>query len=348
MGGKRILIGGAALIIGMVWLAPAFAATFPRDTPAEKFCAAIESELVATRFDALDALESELRDPDTRLVGGNSQLYEFYGALGAYATSGLFSCGSHVAFDEKRQLLERWVAAKPASVGAHIALAQLWWNSGVTQRGADYANSVGFFQWIGLYSALSKAKAILAQLDTRADPHAYYLLTAIAQFDWWWFSNPRETLDGLYADAVKAYPMYYHLYSQRADNLQVRWHGQPGELRAYLNSLATSPGGDAGSVAYSYIAYKLMQGTDRSALLNATGLSWPLIQSGYAARERLYGMRNRDWNALFNLALAGIDRDAAKAALVHIGDHWDPVIWNERRYFDYAVQWTNKVDGAHQ
>jgi hypothetical protein len=72
-------------------------------------------------------------------------------------------------------------------------------------------------------------------------------------------------------------------------------------------------------------------------------LSWPLIQSGYAARERLYGMRNRDWNALVNLALAGVDRGAAKEALVHVGGNWDPVIWKEKSYFDYAVDWTNRA-----
>ena len=36
-------------------------------------------------------------------------------------------------------------------------------------------------------------------------------------------------------------------------------HGAPGELRTYSASLMQSPGGDAGLVAYSYVAYGLMQ-----------------------------------------------------------------------------------------
>jgi hypothetical protein len=343
MGGQRILGLGLILMFGFVPWRSSGAGTFVRDTPIATFCAAVEAKLQSRQFEGLDALERELRDPEIRLIGGNSQLYDFYGALGAYATMGLFSCSSKVPFDEKRELLEQWIGAKPTSLGAHIALGQLWWNAAYKQRGEGYADSVGFFQWIGMYTNLGKAKAALAHIDTRADPHGYYLLIEIAEDDNSWFTDSRVSLDALYGEAVKAYPSYFHFYSQRAQDLQVRWYGRPGELNAYEALLASSPGGDAGLVAYSFVAYKLMQNTERSILLKTNGLSWPVIKSGYAARERLYGMRNRDWNALLNLAIAGDDRQTGKAALAQIGDHWDPVVWKERGYFDYAVAWSNKA-----
>ena len=71
--------------------------------------------------------------------------------------------------------------------------------------------------------------------------------------------HPRPVLDQLYASAIKAYPTYFHYYSQRVNLLQERWYGQPGELQTYSASLMQSPGGDAGLVAYSYVAYGLMQ-----------------------------------------------------------------------------------------
>jgi hypothetical protein len=343
MGGKRSLLVWLSLIVAVVSTTSAGAATFPRDTPAAAFCGSVEAKLMKRQFEALDGLERELRDPDIRLTGGNSQLYEFYGALGAFATMGLFSCTSRVPFDEKREFLEQWIAAKPKSLGAHIALGQLWWNASYQERGEGYADSVGFFRWVGSYADLHKAKSALANIDTSADPHGYYLLMEIAQGDFEWFTNGRGTLDNLYSEAVKSYPLYFHFYSLRAQVLQVRWYGKPGELDAYEASLSTSPGGDAGAVAYSFIAYKLMQSTERSILLQTNGLSWPLIRSGYAVRERLYGLRNRDWNALLNLALAGVDRESAKAALAQIGENWDPVVWKERSYFDYAVGWSSKA-----
>ena len=343
MGGRWNLLAGAALFSAIVPWTSCAANTFQRDTPAAEFCANIESKLVRRQFEALDRLALELRDPDVRLVGGISQLYEFYGILGAFADSINFSCSSRLSFDRKQELLEQWATSKPSSIAAHVALGQLWWSAGWRERGSGYANSVGFFQWITLYSDLRKAKSILAEVDLRADPHSYYILLEIAQSEVSWFDDRRAKLDALYAEAVRAYPTYFHFYSQRAEDLQVRWHGQPGELSTYLTSLANSPGGDAGSVAYSFASYRLMQETERSILLRTTGLSWPFIQAGFATRERLYGLRNRDWNALFFLALAGVDREAAKAALEHVGDNWDPLIWKERHYFDYAVGWTNNV-----
>jgi hypothetical protein len=341
--GKWNLVAAVALVCLAGSLQSSEAAAFSRDTPAAEFCGAIEAKLVGHEFEALDRLELELRNPDVRLTGGISQVYEFYGILGAFAGSTNYSCTSQLSFDRKQELLEQWLASKSSSIAAHVALAQLWWSAGWKERGNGYANSVGFFQWITLYSDLRKAKAVLAQVDSRSDPHSYYLQLEIAQSEVSSFDDRRAKLDALYADAVKAYPNYYHFYSQRAEDLQVRWHGEPGELSTYLASLAKTPGGDAGSVAYSFAAYKLMQETERSILLRTTGLSWPLIQSGYAIRERLYGLRNRDWNALFFLSLAGADREAAKAALVHVGNNWDPLIWQERHYFDYAVGWTNNV-----
>ena len=343
MGGRRSLLVWLSLIVASVTSTNAGATTFPRDTPVAEFCASVESNLLKRQFEALDGLENELRDPDIRLIGGNSQIYEFYGALGAFATMGLFSCTSRVPFDEKRELLEQWIAAKPKSLGAHIALGQLWWNAGYQERGEGYVNSVGFFQWIGSYSDLYKAKSALANIDIHADPHGYYLLMEIAQGEFGWFTDRRGTLDNLYSQGVKAYPLYFHFYSLRAQILQVRWYGHPGELDAYEAALSTSPGGDAGSVAYSFIAYKLMQSTERSILLQTNGLSWELIKSGYAARQRLYGMRNRDWNALLYLAIAGFDRETGKAALARVGENWDPAVWKERGYFDYAVGWSNKA-----
>lgn len=309
--------------------------------PVAEFCATIESKLVERRFDALDSLEAEFRDPNVRLTGGMSQLYEFYGILGAFAGSKNYSCNSQLSFDQKHALLEKWKESQPESIAAHIALAQLWWAAGWTERGNGYVDTVGFFQWITLYSDLRKAKSILAEVDSRADPHSYYLSLEIAQSDFSPFDDRRAKLDGLYHEAVKDYPSYYHFYSQRAEDLQVRWHGEPGELKTYLGSLAQSPGGDAGAVAYSFAAYRLMQENQRSILLATTGLTWPLIESGFQTRERLYGLRKRDWNALLFLAIAGIDRDVAKAALLRVGNDWDPLIWQERHYFDYAVKWAN-------
>jgi hypothetical protein len=308
----------------------------PKETEALALCVRIEAALADKQFGSLDATEVEMRNPNVRLLGGNSQLYHFYGALAAYSDSSLFSCHSQFTFDQKRQLLEAWLTANPQSIAAHIAFSQFWSNAGWTQRGDRYSDDVTAQQWEMLASALAKAKLSLIDFDGRADPHMYFVLMEIARG----LPDPRPVLDRLYASAIKAYPSYFHYYSQRASALLERWYGRPGELKTYSASLLQSPGSDAGLVAYSYVTFTLMQFNERSTLLQTTGLSWPIIRAAYARREELYGLRNRDWNALCNLALAAIDRDAAKAALAKIEDRWDPDVWKERGYFDAAVSWT--------
>jgi hypothetical protein len=310
--------------------------SFPKETDVQTLCEGIETALIGQRFALLDATELAMRDPDVRLVGGNSQLYHYYGALGDYSDSPLFLCRSRLTFDQKRQLLEQWVTAAPRSTAPHIALAQLWSNAGWTARGDEYSDKVSEKQWKTLAFDLANAQSALSGLNGRDDPHFYYLMIAIARGS----SNPRPVLDRLYRSAINAYPGYFHYYSQRADLLQERWYGQSGEMRDYAASVLQSPGGDAGLVAYSYVTFSLMQFYERSTLLQVTGLSWPTIQTAYAKRGELYGLRNRDWNVLFNLALAAIDRDAAKTALEQVQNNWDPAVWKERRYFDYAVSWT--------
>jgi Domain of unknown function (DUF4034) len=307
-----------------------------KETETLALCTRVENALSAHHFDVLDATELAMRDPNVRLVGGNSQLYHYYGALAAYSGSSLFSCSSELTFEQKRRLLEQWLATSPKSIAAHIALAQLWTNGGWAIRGDGYADAVTDQQWQSLATALANAKGVLGDIDGRNDPHMYYILAEIARGQ----PNSRPLLDRLYAAAVKAYPGYFHYYSQRANLLQERWYGQPGELKSYAASVLTSPGGDAGLVAYSYISFTLMRSNERLTLLKTTGLSWPIVKSAYAKRGELYGLRNRDWNALCNLALAAIDRDTAKSALAKIQGRWDPDVWVEEKYFREAVSWT--------
>ena len=172
MSGKWNLVASVALVCLAVSLESSEASAFPQDTPVAEFCGAIEAKLVGHEFEALDRLELELRDPDVRLTGGISQVYEFYGILGAFAGSTNYSCTSQLSFDRKQELLEQWLASKSSSIAARVALAELWRSAGWKERGNGYANSVGFFHWITLYSDLRKAKAVLAQLDSRSDPHS--------------------------------------------------------------------------------------------------------------------------------------------------------------------------------
>ncbi len=307
--------------------------TFSRETEVPALCARVESALATHQFASLDATELEMQDPNVRLVGGNSQLDHYYGALASYSDGNLYGCRSTFSLDQKRQLLEQWLGADPGSIAAHIALAQFWSHVGWTDRGERSADKVTNQQWGMLSVDLEKAKTALVGVDGRVDPHIFFVQMDIARE----LPDPRGVLDQLYSSAVKAYPNYFHYYAQRANILQKKWFGRPDELKGYPSSLLQAPGGDSGLVAYSYVAFAVMHENNWGTLLQSGVLSWPILKSAYATRERLYGLRNRDWNVLCGFAMAARDLDTAKAALAKIGDNWDPAVWIERQYFDLAV-----------
>jgi Domain of unknown function (DUF4034) len=295
----------------------------------------VEAELVRGNFARLDALALEYRNPNVRVLGGNSRLYHFYGVLRDYKKTDASGSRDPIQFDEKHRLLEQWLAQRPKSVAARIALAGLWSSYAWDGRGTGFADKVTEQQWKLFATRLEKARSYLTEEDLQVDPHLYVVLMSIAK-GW---SAPREVHDELYALATKKFPSYFHYYAIRADYLQEKWAGRKGELKVLAESVLQSPGGDDGLVAYSYIAYRLMGQNLRSTLYETTGLSWPTVQAAYAARQKRFGLRNQDWNAFCNLAIAGLDRQVGMMALKEIDGNWDPAVWKERKYFDSAVQW---------
>lgn len=295
----------------------------------------LESVLAAKRFNDLEIMANDFRQKDSRFRGGNAKIYHFYRALGGVSTYVSLGGERNSPFYKKQQLIGMWVSNQPSSLTARLAMAQLWLGYAFHWRGDRYADQVTDKQWKLFREGLDKAASYLTDIDPDKDPHAYLVLMELAKGK----QYPRPALDAMYEAAVKRYPMYFHYYSLRANDLQKRWYGRDGELSDYLQSVLKVPGGDDGKVAYSYISYSLMQLYPGEELYKRTGLTWPQVKVAYATRERRYGLRIKDWNALCYLAMAGNDRKAAMEALKHVGGDWSPQIWEEKKYFDAAVAW---------
>jgi len=328
----------ATLFLG--WIVPALwtitpSYAMPADDDAGVFCRQVEAALSRGDFDSLEGTAQRLRNPDARFVGGNSQLYHFYTALGAYAGKEQFDYTSAIPLDAKRQLLERWRQAKPDSIAARIALAEMWYFAAWRARGGGYADRVQKDQWAVFRAELDRSGQLLEEVDPAADPHALWLLMEIAKGK----PNARPIIDRLYAQAIGLYPGYYHYYPQHAEALQERWYGSQQDLATYVRAILRSPGGDDGEVAYSYLAFRLIP-LNEERPFEATGLSWPLVKTAYATRQRRYGLRNKDWNALFKFAVFADDRSAALDAKQQVRS-WDPHIWGNRAAFEEAVRWVS-------
>lgn len=291
------------------------------------------------KYGELDRLAAEYARKDTRLLGGNAALYHFYDALGGFKESGNRGYPSVIPRYKKDELLSRWLEKNPGSVAARVALAEFWTADAWLTRGEKAASEIPEPVWKAFRWRMNQARKFLDQVKTRDDPHYYFMRIDTAQG-----LGDKAAIDANFEAGSKRFPNYFHYYSQRANLLQEKWFGDPGELQAYVQSLLAKPGGDNGLVAYSYVTWEMMKYMGGKKAMQEAGLQWPSIKAGYAAREKRYGLRNRDWNVLCAMAVTAGDRPAASVALAQIGQEWTGAAWGTQQEFNKWVEWIQRGD----
>ncbi|MGX5803689.1 DUF4034 domain-containing protein [Bradyrhizobium sp. Arg314] len=299
----------------------------------------VQLQLAARNFEALESSYQQIRTGDGNFTGGIPRLYVFYRALALQPVEGYhwrdytFDVVPDAAFEQRRALLEAWRKAKPYSNAPRVSLALLWRNYAWQARGHDEVDHTSRAQFQGFAERLIKEAGVLYNVP-RTDPEVYETLLSLARD----LGARRPQLDALYREAVAKYPGYLPIYVLRANVLQPKWYGAPGELKEYADSLLQEPGGDLGRMTYSLVAVQQFNVYAFAELFKKTELNWPDVKSGFELRERLYGFSNDDWNMYLYLACAAGDRATAKEAAQHVGE-WIPFIWQEKHWFDQDVAW---------
>ncbi|MGC3971317.1 MAG: DUF4034 domain-containing protein [Pirellulales bacterium] len=91
--------------------------------------------LRSEKFDELEAVVAQIRRDRPRDSHGKARLSVFYEGTAAMAKT-------DQEFEQELALFGRWLAAKPKSVAAHLALARAWKNYGWRARGSGFAHTV--------------------------------------------------------------------------------------------------------------------------------------------------------------------------------------------------------------
>jgi len=317
----RILLSFALVIL------PVLAWAETSDNRSE-FSRTIEGLLQAREFDKLEAIASELRNPDVRFSNSNSKIRLFYSVLAEFQST---------AFKDKETVLNQWLSTHPKSLTSRVALAELLIEYAWVARGNDYASKVTPEQWKLFGERMQLGLNYIKGLNPSKDPYIYEELLTSGEA----MGMPRAILDKLYMDAAHDFPGYYHFYAIRAGMLQEKWYGRPGELATFTRSLLTSPGGHNGQIAYSYVTSRLFSEFHATDLFTYTGLSWPQIKEAFLTRDKAYPLENADWNRLLHMAVSANDHVFASEALKHIGKDRDENIWDDKGEFEKAVSWVD-------
>ena len=202
-------------------------------------------------------------------------------------------------------MVNRWVALRPQSITARIALAESYIEWAQDARGTGFADTVSESGWKLYKQRLAKAKQILDKATALPvkDPEWYVTMQKIALGTF----GPEANRD-LFARAVKFEPGYYYYYQRYAQSILPKWSGEEGETEKFAQESADQIGGDAGDAIYFRIASNLL-------ICNCQDqpkLSWARIQRGFAATEKLYGPSQLMWNYFAHLAVNFGDQEIAE------------------------------------
>jgi len=307
------------------------------------FFVSIKSDLAAARYDQLDAMAAEYRQPQALFVSGTPKLYRFYQAFSARKDGAPVldpkTCSCNMPDDEfntTREQLEAWISAFPASPTAKIALSKLWYDYAWSARGAGYSDHVTKEQWRQAGERLEKAEHYLIDPDPALDPEVLYVATNIAALR----SDGYDRLNDLYDQEIRNFAWFYPYYSQHARYLQEKWFGSSEDEAAFLKKLAAS--GPDGLVAYSVAAGELMLNTNRHKLFSdTTGLDFMTTINAFQVREARYGLRQYDWNTILFMTISAMQGcETGHLALVKSEGRWSPEIWRgDHGFYEADIAW---------
>lgn len=284
-------------------------------------------------FDGLEHAADMARSTKSRFPGGPWKLYVFYDSVGKPVGG---RQASDADWNAEFALLKQWIARKPQSTTARIALAQAYLGYGSKARGSGYADTVTDEGWESYGSRTAQALSTLKEAATLPDkcPYWYEAMMQVAVAQGWSKSRTKALVD----ESMSFEPGFYHVYREYANYLEPKWYGTEGEAEAFANSISQQIGGEEGSFVYFEIA-TVLGCTPCGNAGSPTNLSWPKIKEGYVALERLYGTSNLKMNRYALLSVKFRDKSSASEIFGQIGDSWDQAVWGNHETFQAAKAW---------
>ena len=179
-----------------------------------------------------ETLESEFRD---RQQGYERGTYSEEKLIYSFST---FSSPSNSI----TPLLEEWVNTHEKSYAAHVALAAHQKAVGHQLRGSKVRSQTSDEQFKAMTTWMRKAESSLqSAFELTQKPLAAYVFAIDVQR----FLGPRESIDGLYQQALKIDPQSAYARERYLWVLDPRWHGERSDIPNELQRIADSKLPDA-------------------------------------------------------------------------------------------------------
>jgi hypothetical protein len=289
----------------------------------------IQADLVDEKFDALDRSAAQLRSEKTRVPGGGWKLTHFYEALDKPLLADKDSI-------DHLEHLRHWVAQRPESITARVALATSLHRWAWVARGNGMANTVTADGWRLFDERIKESYTVLqdaANLHEQCPGwYSEMMIVGLAQ------SWDRPRMEALFQQAIQFEPGYFRFYKQFANYLLPKWDGKGSDAIAFAKEAANNVGGEAGDQVYFHIAMVVVG--KNGPEFGVKEMDWERIQRGYQSLTAQYGTNGELKNEIAFLAWKFHDAEFARQQFELIGDHWSRSVWRDRERFDRARDWS--------
>ncbi|HEY1527769.1 MAG TPA: DUF4034 domain-containing protein [Candidatus Angelobacter sp.] len=287
------------------------------------------------KFETLDQIAGSARSTKAHLAGGFWTLHIIYVGLMQPAA------GTYKASDNEwtnhLQRFQRWIAQRPNSITARVALAAAQLQYAWRARGGGYADSVTDDGWKLFQERAEDAAKTLIDASSLQDkcPEWYVAMQLTARA----LGQSKEMQTAIFEKAIAFEQDYQYFYRAQAELLMPKWEGEEGEMAAFAQQISDRIGGKRGDMMYYQIATYLNCGCDNDRGLN--GLSWPRIKRGYIDVEEQYGESMENQNAMAYMAGAAGDPVYAEEMFARIGEGWDKKLWHKKESFQMVREWAH-------
>jgi hypothetical protein len=287
--------------------------------------------LSAKDYDHLDELANALRASKQSWATGSWKLADVYWGLVPSKTA------TEAEWQVRLTALRDWVAAKPKSVTARVALAYFLKDYGWHARGSGWADTVTAEGWRLFEQRLTETVQTLKgseALGLRC-PVAWSVLMTSGMG----LNLERREFDAIFDKAIHFAPDYKSYYFRRAIYLLPRWNGKPGEWESDLAKSCDRIGGEKGDEVYAQVVWCMHQTTHFTNIFKENNISWERVDKGFAVIEKELPDSLAAKGERAHLAALASDLPKARKYMGETEGKVDLTVWKSKEEYTRFALW---------
>jgi hypothetical protein len=287
--------------------------------------------LLAKNYDGLDDFFDKLRSSKAIWATGQWKLYN------AYCGLCLAEAASDAAWSARLAALQSWIAEKPESISARVALAEFLTDYAWKARGSGWADSVTEEGWRQFRQRLDQCTDVLNDAGKlKAKCPVYWSVKMTVALG---LQTEKSDFKTIFDEAIQFAPRYQAYFSSRAYYLLPRWYGDEGEWESDLARSADRIGGKDGDAVYARVVWCMQNCIGTTNFFTENNLSWARVDRGFDIIEKEFPDSLAAKSEHAHLAVLAGDRPKARQYFDQTEGKVDLSVWRSEGQYVRNAGW---------